>query len=286
MWRNYMTVGVRALVKNKTYAFINIFGLAIGLAACLMLLLYVRYETGYDGWLPNAENTYQFQSHYKSKQTGEEGRLQMTSYVAGQRLKADFPQVERRVYALSSSPVVMRGGNALPTEDGVRHPVLERRHHPDDRGAARRLRRPGRRQRPDQAGCGHRAGCADRPRQDHRGLLHRRGDRRPHHAVGELLPHHPAVRRRARFVLSTSGHIAALVNPPGNPKATYHVNDDTTLDAKTWLKGADTHQGSWWADVAPWLDQRFGELAPAPKELGSLRLPPLVDAPGTYVFDN
>ena len=57
MWRNYMTVGVRALVKNKTYAFINIFGLAIGLAACLMLLLYVRYETTYDQWLPNAENT-------------------------------------------------------------------------------------------------------------------------------------------------------------------------------------------------------------------------------------
>ncbi len=41
----------------------------------------------------------------------------MTSYVAGQRLKADFPQIERRVYALSSAPVVMRGGKALPTED-------------------------------------------------------------------------------------------------------------------------------------------------------------------------
>ena len=45
MWRNYMTVGIRALTKNKTYAFINIVGLAIGLAACLMLLVYVRYET-------------------------------------------------------------------------------------------------------------------------------------------------------------------------------------------------------------------------------------------------
>jgi putative ABC transport system permease protein len=117
MWRNYMTVGVRALVKNKTYAFINIFGLAIGLAACLMLLLYVRYETSYDAWLPNAENTYQFQSHYRSKQTGEENHLQMTSYVAGQRLERDFPQVERSVYALSSSPVIARGGQALPTED-------------------------------------------------------------------------------------------------------------------------------------------------------------------------
>jgi putative ABC transport system permease protein len=51
MWRNYMTVGLRALAKNRTYAFINIFGLAIGLAACLMLLIYVRYERSYDEWL-------------------------------------------------------------------------------------------------------------------------------------------------------------------------------------------------------------------------------------------
>ena len=117
MWRNYFNVGMRALVKNKTYAFINIFGLAIGLAACLMLLLYVRYETSYDSWLPNAENTYQFQSHYRSKQTGEENHLQMTSYVAGQRLRQDFPQIENRVYALGASPVIMRGGEALPTDD-------------------------------------------------------------------------------------------------------------------------------------------------------------------------
>ncbi|HEX8642086.1 MAG TPA: ABC transporter permease [Allosphingosinicella sp.] len=117
MWRNYMTVGVRALIKNKTYAFINIFGLGVGLAACLMLLIYVRYETSYDEWLPNSQNTYQFQSHYRSKQTGEESHLQMTSYIAGQRLKADFPQVERSVYALSSAPVILRNGEALPTED-------------------------------------------------------------------------------------------------------------------------------------------------------------------------
>jgi putative ABC transport system permease protein len=117
MWRNYMTVGLRALAKNKTYAFINIVGLAIGLAACLMILIYVRYETSYDEWLPNAENSYQFQSHYRSKQTGEESHFQMTSYIAGQRLKSSFPQVDRSVYALSSAPVIMRNGEALPTED-------------------------------------------------------------------------------------------------------------------------------------------------------------------------
>ena len=119
MWRNYVTVGLRALAKNRTYAFINIFGLAIGLAACLLILLYVRYESSYDKWLPNAENTYQLQSHYRSRQTGEENKLQMTSYVAGVALRKDFPQVEKTAYALSSSPVVLRGGEALPTEDVI-----------------------------------------------------------------------------------------------------------------------------------------------------------------------
>ena len=117
MWRNYMTVGIRALVKNKTYAFINIFGLAIGLAACLMLLLYVRYETTYDQFLPNAENTYQFQTHFDDPQSGRITDFQMTAYVSGQRLKNDFPQVDRLVYALSTQPVIRRGGEALSTHD-------------------------------------------------------------------------------------------------------------------------------------------------------------------------
>jgi putative ABC transport system permease protein len=117
MWRNYMIVGIRALTKNRTYAFINIVGLAIGLAACLLLLVYVNYETTYDRSLPNAENTYEFQTHFKNPQTGEEGNLQMTAYVSGQRLKADFPQVEHSVYALSTTPVVRRGSEALSTKD-------------------------------------------------------------------------------------------------------------------------------------------------------------------------
>src|SRR5689334_19199933 len=112
MWRNYLIVGIRALTKNRTYAFINIVGLAIGLAACLILLVYVRYETTYDQWLPNAENTYEFQTYFRNKQTGEEGNLQMTAYASGQRLKADFPQVDRLVYALSAEPVVRRGAES------------------------------------------------------------------------------------------------------------------------------------------------------------------------------
>jgi polyhydroxyalkanoate synthase len=88
-----------------------------------------------------------------------------------------------------------------------------------------------------------------------------------------------------RFVLSTSGHIAALVNPPGNPKASHHTGDDTTLDAKTWLKGSDLHQGTWWNDLGLWLDDRSGDRKAAPEELGSSGLAVLAEAPGTYVLD-
>ena len=67
---------------------------------------------------PNAENTYQFQSHYRSKQTGEENHFQMTSYVAGQRLERDFPQVEReRLRAVQRAASSSADGEALPTED-------------------------------------------------------------------------------------------------------------------------------------------------------------------------
>jgi putative ABC transport system permease protein len=117
MWRNYLTVSLRSLAKNRTYAFINIFGLAIGLAACLMILLYVRYELSYDKWLPNSENVYQLQSHYTDRETGEVNKLQMTSYIAGTAFKKDFPQVDRTVYFQQSSPVLLRGGEALTTEN-------------------------------------------------------------------------------------------------------------------------------------------------------------------------
>jgi polyhydroxyalkanoate synthase len=89
----------------------------------------------------------------------------------------------------------------------------------------------------------------------------------------------------SRFVLSTSGHIAALVNPPGNPKASYQVNKENPADPQEWLRTAHTEQGSWWPDALAWLGDRCGADKPAPQELGGGGLRPLIDAPGTYVFD-
>jgi len=89
----------------------------------------------------------------------------------------------------------------------------------------------------------------------------------------------------SRFILSTSGHIAALVNPPGNPKARYQISKSTPADPEGWLKTAATEHGSWWPDMLAWLGDRCGKDKTAPGELGGGGLRPLADAPGTYVFD-
>jgi polyhydroxyalkanoate synthase len=106
-----------------------------------------------------------------------------------------------------------------------------------------------------------------------------------------LTPWHSCYRSTAllggesRFILSTSGHIAALVNPPGNPKASYQVNKENPADPQAWLTGAETRRDSWWPDLVGWLGERCGPDKPAPDDLGGGGLQPLEDAPGTYVFD-
>lgn len=88
-----------------------------------------------------------------------------------------------------------------------------------------------------------------------------------------------------RFVLSTSGHIASIVNPPTNPKATHQVSGDLSPDATDWQRATPTTTGSWWPDYLAWLGERSGPEKDAPAELGGGGLRPLDAAPGTYVMD-
>jgi polyhydroxyalkanoate synthase len=89
-----------------------------------------------------------------------------------------------------------------------------------------------------------------------------------------------------RFVLSTSGHIAAMVNPPGNEKARYQVAKESPEDPQEWLRHAQSCHGTWWPDHASWLAEHCGEETAAPEELGGGGLEPIGDAPGTYVYDS
>ena len=144
---------------------------------------------------------------------------------------------------------------------GLRHPVLERRHHPDDRRTARRLRRPGH-------------GQLARPTPGALTVLGVPIDlSRGRPSTPTSSPASPTTSRpwencyrstqllggTTRFVLSTSGHIAALVNPPGNPKASYQVNKrQPGRPDGLARRGARPQQGTWWTDVAAWLAERCG----------------------------
>ncbi len=86
-----------------------------------------------------------------------------------------------------------------------------------------------------------------------------------------------------KYVLSGSGHIAGVVNPPSAGKYQYWTNDnikDVTLD--DWIKNAQEHKGSWWPDWRQWLEAIDPEQVAA-REVGAAALPPIEDAPGSYV---
>src|SRR6476646_2366300 len=87
---------------------------------------------------------------------------------------------------------------------------------------------------------------------------------------------------KRRFVLSSSGHIAGIVNPP-NPKAKHWVNDSLPADPHEWKANADLVNATWWQDWTAWIAERGGEMVPAPDHQGSDDYPPVETAPGSYV---
>ena len=88
------------------------------------------------------------------------------------------------------------------------------------------------------------------------------------------------------FVLSSSGHIASLVNPPGNPKAKMFVGGDPGPDPDAWLAQATERPGTWWEHWADWMIQRAGEQKRAPAKLGSRKHKATDPAPGRYVLSS
>lgn len=92
--------------------------------------------------------------------------------------------------------------------------------------------------------------------------------------------------RNVEFVLSSSGHLQSLINPPGNPKAKYFRSTQIRPTPDEWAAGAEEHNGSWWPRWGSWLKERAGAQKPAPKTVGNEAFPPIYAAPGRYVFND
>jgi polyhydroxyalkanoate synthase len=84
------------------------------------------------------------------------------------------------------------------------------------------------------------------------------------------------------FIMTQSGHIAGIVNPPSRNKYGHYTNEDLYGDPKAWLDGADFHEGSWWPRWESWLKSRSGKQVPA-RDTGDSAHPALLPAPGSYV---
>jgi polyhydroxyalkanoate synthase subunit PhaC len=85
------------------------------------------------------------------------------------------------------------------------------------------------------------------------------------------------------FILSNAGHIASLVNPPGNPKAHYFAGPEPLADPEAWRSAAERRAGTWWEHWSDWVGARSGDETKAPGRLGSRRHRVIEPAPGSYV---
>lgn len=118
MFRNYMKVALRNLWKNKGYSAINILGLAVGLATCLLILLYVWDELSFDRFHAKADRIFRIQSDIKFG--GSELNLSVSSDPMGATLKKDHPMVEQytRIYS-SEGSMLMRKGEGFIREQNI-----------------------------------------------------------------------------------------------------------------------------------------------------------------------
>ena len=86
-----------------------------------------------------------------------------------------------------------------------------------------------------------------------------------------------------RFLLSNSGHVQSILNPPGNPKSNYVEHDQLSSDPRAWYYDAQQHEGSWWPTWLKWIQERSGTERATRMELGNANFPAMEAAPGTYV---
>ena len=90
---------------------------------------------------------------------------------------------------------------------------------------------------------------------------------------------------KVEFLLSNSGHIQSILNPPGNPKARYMTNSEMPASALDWQENSTKHTDSWWLYWQTWLAERSGKLKKAPANLGNKAYVAGAAAPGTYVHE-
>ncbi|HWT12918.1 MAG TPA: ABC transporter permease [Allosphingosinicella sp.] len=116
MWRNYLTTGIRSLRRDPLFTAINLVGLAVGLAGCLLIVLFIRYELSFDEWLPGADRLYQVQ-RIETTGTNVGTRYAQTAFVAAAAMPPQFPEIEATTGLVSVSGIFRKGGELVEIDD-------------------------------------------------------------------------------------------------------------------------------------------------------------------------
>lgn len=117
MFKNYLKVAFRNIVKHKGYSFINIFGLAVGMAVCIIILLWVQYELSYDRFHENADDLYRV---IKVWRKGEVAHQALTPAPLAPALKEEFPEIiEAARFYGASRWLLAYGEKAFYEQGGV-----------------------------------------------------------------------------------------------------------------------------------------------------------------------
>src|SRR5580704_19729967 len=110
MLKNYFTTAWRNLRKNKIFSFINIFGLAIGMAACLLILQYVSFQLSYDQFNKNVEDIYRvYNDRFQNGKLIQHGTI--TYSAIGKAMQNDFPEVVDHVRVEPFGKPIVSAGN-------------------------------------------------------------------------------------------------------------------------------------------------------------------------------
>src|SRR5690242_18255873 len=110
MLRNYFKTAWRNLMKNKTFSLINIAGLSIGMAACLLILQYVSFQLSFDQFNKNADDIYRiYNDRYQNGKLVQHGTI--TYSAIGRAMQDDFPEVINHTRVFPFGKVIITNGN-------------------------------------------------------------------------------------------------------------------------------------------------------------------------------
>lgn len=117
MFKNYIKTAIRNILKDKAYAFINVSGLAVGIAVCLLMILYIRHELSYDRFHSKAERIYRMVLDLQME--GRSIHFNATYPLLAETIEADLPEVEKATRLIGQDAQVVKKDDRVFQEDDI-----------------------------------------------------------------------------------------------------------------------------------------------------------------------